>query len=567
MIPLHKEDDTLPATFPLRTPGRTVSRAAAVVLLPVLLAAAVRAPAADPGAPAPLPPPPELLGGMPFEMTGPLPESAPADPEETRRALAPPAALGIQPEAQPAYQIVTSAPSPAAAITSPAPSPAPAPVQVMTVRAPLRDLTISPPSRYMPDEYFELPIEDTVIPGVVMPELDRTYLARMGGRPAPTGRPVSPGMSIRQLEPYFALAKGSEAVALEAGRKGEEPVYREQLTKAIDAYMAIIDMADASTEAREEAWYGLARCEYRRGNWWQAFDALERSFPKKFERSEVAGRIKLEMFVGERLWRMGGEPVPGANPEGTPLTGYQAASRVYAAAIFNQPTAKDAPLALLRRGDAAAMDKNWQEAAKYYRQVVEYYPESDQAMQARSSLTESIYRQDWPGGFPEAARSDVALIMDDVERADTRLSGEAQERRTRAVTLANENEAETKLRHAKEYLKKVRTRKSRDGAVFLLGDVVSYYPNTPQAAEAAEILRGLGLEPPMTVSDGSRFPITAGASGAGMPAGQDGVFGPGGGGGFIELGGQDDIGGGALPPSPTRETVFETMSIPGAGSP
>jgi tetratricopeptide (TPR) repeat protein len=271
-------------------------------------------------------------------------------------------------------------------------------------------------------------------------------------------------------------------------------------------------MADAGNEAREDAWYGLARCEYRRGNWWKAFDALERSFPRKFDRSEVAGRIRLEMFIGEHLWRLGEARIPDTSSNGELLTGYRAASLVYAAAIFNQPIAADAPLALLRRGDAAAMDRDWEAAEKFYRQVVEYYPESEPAMQARSSLAEMVMRR-YSLELPEAARNDLGSIMDDVERADAGLSGAAEERRRRAVAVANDMEAETKLRHAKEYLKNVRVRKSRDAAVFLLGDLVSHFPGTIQAGEAADILRGMGIEPPMTLSDGDRFPITSGWDG------------------------------------------------------
>ena len=362
------------------------------------------------------------------------------------------------------------------------------------------------------------------------------------------------GLSVRQLTPFFALAKGSEGEAMDATRRGDDAAAQEQLGKAVAAYTEIIGMADAGTEAREEAWYGVARCEYRRGNWWRSFDALERSFPKRFERPEVEGRIKLEMYIGERLWGMGTKPVPGAMADGSQLNGYQAASRVYKAAIFNQPTAQDAPLALLRRGDASGLEGNWKEAAGFYRQVVTYYPESEPAMQARSSLTEAVYRQEWPTGFPEAARDDLNVVMDDVERSDpASLSPEAEERRQRAVAIANNLEAETKLRHAKEYLRSIRVKKSRDSAVFLLGDIVSHYPNTSQAGEASDILRGMGIEPPMVLSDGSRFPLARPWTGTDPAASGAGSTG-----GSVELEGQSGISGDALPPSPTRETVYQS---------
>lgn len=400
---------------------------------------------------------------------------------------------------------------------------------------------ISPPARNMPDDYFDLPLpvmETGAIPGVLMPELNEEFYDP--GMGAVSKRPIRIGMSSRQLEPFFDLAKGHEKNALAAKKINNGPLYRDELKRAIDAYMEIIAMADSGHDAREEAWYGVARCEYRRENWWKSFDALERSFPSKFNKQEVEGRIKLEMFIGERLWRMGHSPVVDARNEDQPLTGFQAASKVYAAAVFNQPNAKEAPLALLRRGDAAAMDGDWKEASKLYRTVVQYYPDSEPAMQARSSLAEAVYRQEWPSGFPEAARNDLASFMTEVEAPEQTLSGPAEERRQRAVALANSHEADMKLRQAKDYMQKIRVKKSRDAAVFQLGEIVSHYPNTPQANEAANLLLGMGIEPPMVLSSGNRYPVPSG--GATMLDRVANTMAAGGnGGGSIDLRRQPDI--------------------------
>lgn len=544
------------------------------VLTAVLVASvgiAASAWSAEPEIPAPLPPPPELLGDLPF-----APDETPDAPAGYGRYAINPQPIPLPPPQPPPGGVVRP-------VVADTPTPQPA------------GLTVSPPRR-MPAEYFDLPLDSGGVPGVVMPELDETFAEPLpAGAPAFAGRPLAQGMSIRQLEPFFALAKGSEGAALEAREKNDEAAYFDQLRKSMAAYQDIIDMADAGHEAREEAWYGVARCEYRMGNWWRAFDALERSFPKQYEKSEVAGRIRLEIYIGERLWRMGNDLVADADPEGNQLNGYQAASRVYAAVVFNNPNSEDTALALLRRGDAAALESQWEDAARFYRQVVEYFPESEAAMQARSSLTEAIYRQEWPRGFPEAARNDVASIMDDVERADSRLTEEAEGRRQRAVQVANELEADHKLKQAKEYMRSFRVKKSRDAAVFLLGDICSLYPGTAQAEEAAGMLQGMGIEPPMVLSDATRFPLTAGWSG------REGVFAGDGGAGQATLGGApaaapvdaegetpadpfadpftdpfiDNTTGGStytagqntsygdvLPPSPSRETVFETWPQP-----
>jgi tetratricopeptide (TPR) repeat protein len=481
----------------------------------ILVAVLQGAPAADLNVPPPLPPPPELLDGLSADGYQYLPPVETGDGEATRRALEPPETVDRPAGGEAAIE--GGVPAAQAAGT---PGPA-----LRAGRGVLSDVTISMPAANLPAEYFDPPLDDAEIPGVLLPEIDESFLTEPEVPGYPSSRSVVPGMSIRQLAPFFALAKGSEAAAIEAKRTGDDALFADQIAKAVSAYADIVAMADAGNEAREEAWYGIARCEYRRGNWWKAFDAIERSFPGKFDRSEVAGRIRLEMFIGEHLWRLGEARVPDASSSGEILTGYQAASLVYAAAIFNQPAAADAPLALLRRGDAAAMDRDWEAAEKFYRQAVEYYPESESAMQARSSLAEMVMRR-YSAELPEAARSDLGSIMDDVERADVGLSEEAEERRRRAVAVANDMEAETKLRHAKEYLKNVRVRKSRDAAVFLLGDVVSHFPGTVQAGEAAGILRGMGIEPPMTLSDGSRFPITSGWNGR-RDGDEEGLF-PGG---------------------------------------
>ncbi len=487
-------------------------------------------------APEPLPPPPELLDGGAY----PSPQYPEYQGAATPGRYSPPASgLSRQPFSRPEdapydpYSVPASTylpplpGSPASETDAPyavrqpafaapvlqAPPMAALPPTPSVPPAGAGGFQASPPAMYMPADYFNLPMnhEDEIIPGVLMPTVNEEFYDPAFVPPA--RRIIRGGMSQRQLEPFFEEAKGFEKAALDAKGVNDEQNYRENLRKAVAGYMEIIAMADAGHEAREEAWYGVARCEYRNENWWKSFDALERSFPGEFDRAEVAGRVKLEMFIGERLWRMGRNPVPGARKDGGVLTGYQAASRVYAAAIFNQPNSRDAPLALLRRGDAAAMEENWDDAAKFYRSVVQYYPESEPAMQARSSLAEAVYRQEWPAGLPEMAREDLNSLMTEVEGSERRLSVPAEDRRERAAILANNHEAEIKLRQAKDYMSKIRVKKSRDAAVFQLGQIVSHYPNTPQAHEAADILAGMGIDPPMILAEGNRYPIIGGADG------------------------------------------------------
>ena len=528
----------------------------AILLFVVSLPLATLAAADLDDYPEPLPPPPELLN------------------EAARIAED---AAAISPSVNPyAPRIVYTAPDavdPAlAAQMAPPPEllvPEPTPLPGGTVRIPVegggyvsRGFVVSPPSTTMPADYFDLPMNENAIPGVLLPEMD---IPAASSRPARRGAPAAPvktGMTMKQLDPFFALAKGSEGAALNARSNGDNAAYYDQLGKARAAYQEIVSMADAGSEAREEAWYGIARCDYRLGNWWKAFEALERSFPEEYQAGEVAGRMKLETYIGERLWRFGASPAPDVVVDGVNLDGYRAAAQVYAAVMFNQPTNDDAPLALLRQGDAASFHNEWDEAARHYRTLIEYYPDSEQAMQARASLAESIYRQDWPTGMPEAARRDVQGIMEDVDRADTTLSIEAADRRRKAVGVANERDAEIKLRHAKEYLKSVRGRKSRDGAVFLLKDVVSLYPETSQAAEAADILASLGVESPLPATGGVQYPFgqpTSEYDATGSLA--EDIFG----GGYVTLdvpSAADIPSFGGLPNSPTRETVYESWPDP-----
>ena len=518
-----------------KAPGR------ALALLGSLLLAA--APSLHAATPEPLPPPPELLDSGGYAIDGARGANVyqyPNYPEyqgaasinrysapgyvPPRQPISTPADAPYDPYATPASSYLPPLPgqpapevgAPYAAGQARQPAFAPPAIQAPPMAnlpyspAPDGQFRASPPAIHMPDDYFNLPMnhQEEIIPGVLMPTVNEDFYDPAFVPPA--RRVIRAGMSPRQLEPFFEEAKGYEKAALDAKKTNDDYRYHDALQKAIAGYMEIIAMADAGHEAREEAWYGVARCEYRRENWWKSFDAIERSFPREFDRKEVAGRIKLEMYIGERLWRMGHTPAPDARKDGGLLSGYQAASRVYAAAIFNQPNSIDAPLALLRRGDAAAMEEDWEAAARFYRSVVQYYPDSEPAMQARSSLAEAVYRQEWPAGLPELARQDLNMMMVEVEGTERKLSLPAEDRRQRAAILANNHDAEIKLRQAKAYISKIRVKKSRDAAVFQLGEIVSHFPNTPQAREAADLLLGMGIEPPMILAEGNRYPIAGG---------------------------------------------------------
>ncbi|MDR3210786.1 MAG: tetratricopeptide repeat protein [Planctomycetota bacterium] len=431
--------------------------------------------------PEPLPPPPELL-----ENAG----ATPGLPDPVAEALRPVAVLADSPETS--LNATYSEPEVVIYNTTFDPGPGMSQGDTALVR---RGPPPSPESGTNPD-YFELPAGDASIPGVLLPELADD-----------PGQVVASPTGFRQPDTFFALAKGSEGAALEARERRDDSTYYSQLEKSRQAYLDIIGMADAGGEAREEAWYGVARCEYRLGNWWRSFEALERSFPREFLPAEVERRLQLEMFVAERLWRYGNSPITEARVAGRGLDGYQAAARVYAAVVHNAPIGAEAPLALLRQGDAAGFRSDWEDAARHYRRLIEYYPDSEESLQARSSLAETIYRREWPTGLPEAARNDANLVMEDVEGHTESLSPEARERRERAVAVANQRERELKLRQAKDYLRLVRLRKSREGAVFILRDVVALYPGTEEATEAGEILLSLGETLPEELS-GERSPFT-----------------------------------------------------------
>lgn len=517
-----------------------------------------------------LPPPVELLD------TSDTPPTA----EEIRDALTPPPVVVAQP--QPVTQSYTVTVEPTDSPYEPrvvytAPDPVDPMFVPQTVQSPVitsapvfvpvsrgysgPGIVISAPSTSMPVDYFELPIDGagTMIPGVLIPEMEDDFYAPTPARIEPTRT----GLSIRQLEPFFALAKGTEGQALEARQAGNDTAYYEMLRKSIDAYMHIITSADAGGEAREEAWYGVARCEYRLANWWRTFQALERSFPEEYNPGEVAGRMKLESFIGERLWRMGDTPVPDARDKNMPLNGYQSAARVYAAMVENVPVHDDTPLALLRQGDAASLINDWDNAARHYRTLVEYFPDSEEAMQGRSSLTEAIYRQEWPRGFPEAARDDVQNIMGDVVRADSSLSVEALDRRRRAEEVAISLDADIKLRHAKDYLKSVKLRKSREGAIFLLQEIVRMYPRTEQATEAGDLLLSLGVTPDAPIEPTGHTPFIPQTyppepefDPYGTPSGYADTD------SYVTFDIPTDIPTMGLPASPTRETVYQSLPDP-----
>lgn len=348
------------------------------------------------------------------------------------------------------------------------------------------------------------PPRELDIPGVLLPEpaanesVHAEAVVTPIESPPAIARPRVPtGMTVRQLEPLFMLAKGSESAALEAKKSDDDVAYRDQLSKGVKAYMDIVNQADAGNEAREEAWYGVARCEYRLGNWWRTFEALERSYPKEYSKPDVESRVKLEMFAADRLYSLREAIAPDAVDEDKPLSGYMAAAKVYAAVAFNQPRNAQAPRAVLRGGDIAAFYGKWDEAERFYRQVVKNYGDTDEAMQARASLMEVLYRRDWPSGFPEEGRRDIRLMRDDLERAGSNNSELTKERLRRANSAGAEYEAEIKLNNAIDYMRSVRAgKKAQQAALFLLNDVIDKYPNTKAAADARRILdEGSGNRP------------------------------------------------------------------------
>lgn len=249
----------------------------------------------------------------------------------------------------------------------------------------------------------------------------------------------------------------------------------------------------------EEAYLGLARCEYRQGNYWAAFKALENSFPRKFDAQAVELRIKMELDLAGRLARTGEREVSG-----TPLkkdkagknlpdrmSGFEAAAEIYKTVTYNDPKGAYAPRGLLMSARCYKEAGMIGKAEVEYRHLVETFPDSKEAQKAQAELVEVIALKNLNNdkGVEGVAQDEVLSRMQQAKTV-AKQSPQVSASVEKAENALAETQSRSMLDKADFYIQRG-NKKSRAAAVFMLSEIVRLYPQTKAAEEASGKLKKL----------------------------------------------------------------------------
>lgn len=262
--------------------------------------------------------------------------------------------------------------------------------------------------------------------------------------------------------------------------------------ESIEEAMSIYRMAlhnGAKGRASDEAYLGLARCEYARGDYWQAFRAVESSYPQEFDRAELDLRSRMELELGKLLMQRAGQPVAGAlDKDGKTLNGYQTAEIVFESVVYNDPKSVLAPQALRHKAQCQKELRRYEDAKKSYYMLTNSYPFSPEKAQASLELIElmALMTKD-TGGIKPADQERVVNILRSNKASSNNADPAFREKITQAETAVKENQATARLGEAKFYLKRGGD-KANAAAKFMLEDILRHYPDAAAAKEAQELL-------------------------------------------------------------------------------
>lgn len=262
--------------------------------------------------------------------------------------------------------------------------------------------------------------------------------------------------------------------------------------ESIEDAMAIYRMAihnGAKDRALEEAYLGLARCEYARGNYWQSFRAVESSYPQQFSRQALDQRARMEMDLAKLLLQRAGQPVEGAlDKAGKQLNGYQTAATVFDAVVYNDPKGPFAPAALRQKAQCQKELQDYDEAAKTYYTLLNTYPHSPEVAEARLEQVELLALKTRNEGGIKGQQQDRVVEMLRKAKTEQKSDDPAYQEKIRQVEAqVQENQAGARLQEAKYYIKRGGG-KAEAAAKFMLEDILRRYPGTKAVPEAQELL-------------------------------------------------------------------------------
>ena len=300
------------------------------------------------------------------------------------------------------------------------------------------------------------------------------------------------GVAVRKVDEPSKKHIYLSAKRLELAQGGDK------LEDAKAIYRMAIHNGAAGYEL-EEAYMGLARCEYRQGNYWAAFQAIESSFPKKFVTKEVELRVKMELDLAGRLARTGKREVTGAplekdkNGNNLPsrINGYEAAALIYKAVTFNDPKGAYGPRGLLMSARCYKEAEQYYNSEVEYRHLVETYPDSEEAQKAQAELVEVIALKNMNNDKGiEGGTQDEVLSRMQQAKVVAKNSPQVSKSVEKAESAVAQTQSKSMLEKADFYIQRG-NRKSRAAASFLLSEIIRLYPQTEAAEIAAKKLKRL----------------------------------------------------------------------------
>jgi len=328
--------------------------------------------------------------------------------------------------------------------------------------------------------------------------------------------PILAGENAEALE-YLQKAKEAEFSAHDLAKQNPGPPSNEELGLLLDA----IEWSEKAIhitpkgEIAEAAYLRIARAEIRCGRYWQAFLAVENSFPvlpagQVPEASRIKARITLEKHIADALYDLGLRPIPGAEKgeKDIPINGYAGARQIYRAIVVNDRLSKVAPESYLRYAECALKMGDKQDAEDAYRSIIyrdfSAHPIADQARAALVRLILDKYK-----GKTEDIPRDVRVELDALQRV-VRINAEGEDferNMSSPVGQYQETPSQTALRlkqmqeekdeaaaaalvrQAQAQLNNIKTDKARKSGLFLLQQTIDRYPQTPSAEVAKTLIK------------------------------------------------------------------------------
>lgn len=268
---------------------------------------------------------------------------------------------------------------------------------------------------------------------------------------------------------------------------------QENPTKALELYDKALALSKTPGQ-REALQLGRARSLYRLQRYLEAFAAVEASFPAQEPPVDaLLERCALEIQIGTALLARGKDPAGQTTEEEKSASGYAAASRVFAATLYNDPRGAKVPQALLGLGDAEAGRGRTEAATGAYLQLVSRVPQHPLADVARIRASRLLAAAASHAGDDDRLARAQALLAD-LRHPPEALEAPVREEWEEAQKALHEGAAGVMVRKAQYYLGGNNRRAQKSG-VFLLREVMQRFPDTRAANEAAAALKQRGLAP------------------------------------------------------------------------